>query len=45
VIKQMCDRLMIMNQGQTEALGFPEEIYQNPEREYVRKRIEAIPGA
>ena len=45
VIKQMCDRLLIMNQGQTEALGFPEEIYQNPEREYVRKLIEAIPGA
>lgn len=44
VIKQMCDRLLIMNQGKVEALGYPEEIYKNPEREYVRKLIEAIPG-
>lgn len=44
VIKQMCDRLLIMNQGQTEALGYPEVIYQNPEREYVRRLIAAIPG-
>jgi ABC-type oligopeptide transport system ATPase subunit len=44
VIKQMCDRLLIMNQGKTEALGFPEEIYRNPEREYVRQLIHAIPG-
>jgi len=44
VIKQMCDRLLIMNQGQTEALGYPDEIYKNPERAYVRRLIEAIPG-
>jgi peptide/nickel transport system ATP-binding protein len=44
VIKQMCDRLLIMNQGQTEALGYPEEIYQNPERDYVKRLIAAIPG-
>jgi len=44
VIKQMCDRLLIMNRGQVEALGYPEQIYDHPEREYVRKLIEAIPG-
>ena len=44
VIKQMCDRLLIMNQGKAEALGYPEEIYQNPEREYVKRLMEAIPG-
>ena len=44
VIKQMCDRLLIMNQGQTEALGYPEDIYNNPKREYVKRLIEAIPG-
>ncbi|MFN0036225.1 MAG: ABC transporter ATP-binding protein [Saprospiraceae bacterium] len=43
VIKQMCDRLLIMNQGQTEALGFPDDIYKNPEREYVKRLMEAIP--
>jgi peptide/nickel transport system ATP-binding protein len=44
VIKQMCDQLLIMNQGQTEALGYPADIYKNPEREYVKRLIEAIPG-
>lgn len=44
VIRQMCDRLLIMNQGRIEALGTPEDIYAHPEREYVRKLIEAIPG-
>jgi len=44
VIKQMCDRLLVMNQGRIEALGFPEDIFENPEREYVRRLVEAIPG-
>ena len=44
VIKQMCDRLLIMNRGQIEALGTPEQIYDHPESEYVRKLIAAIPG-
>lgn len=44
VIKQMCDRLLIMNQGKAEALGYPEEIYRNPERAYVKHLMEAIPG-
>lgn len=45
VIRQMCDRLLVMNQGKIEALGFPEEIYDNPQQEYVRGLMEAIPGA
>ncbi len=44
VIKQMCDRLLIMNQGKIEALGYPEDIFNNPEREYVRQLVEALPG-
>jgi peptide/nickel transport system ATP-binding protein len=44
VIKQMCDRVLIMNRGQVEEVGFPDEVYQNPEKEYVRRLIEAIPG-
>lgn len=44
VIKQMCDRLLIMNGGQTEALGYPEEIYTRPDKPYVKRLIEAIPG-
>jgi peptide/nickel transport system ATP-binding protein len=43
VIRQMCDRLLVMNQGKIEALGFPEQIFEKPEKEYVRRLIEAIP--
>jgi peptide/nickel transport system ATP-binding protein len=44
VIKQMCDRLMIMNKGRVEALGYPDELFANPATDYVRQLIEAIPG-
>ncbi|MCB0529124.1 MAG: ABC transporter ATP-binding protein [Saprospiraceae bacterium] len=44
VIKQMCDRLLVMNKGKVEAVGYPEDIFRNPEREYVRELIAAIPG-
>ncbi|MDX1913290.1 MAG: ABC transporter ATP-binding protein [Saprospiraceae bacterium] len=44
VVKQMCDRLLIMNQGQTEALGYPEDIYTRSDKPYVQRLIEAIPG-
>ena len=44
VIKQMCDRLLILNRGQVETLGFPEKIYAQPESEYVQKLMDAIPG-
>ena len=44
VIRQMCDRLMIMKNGSVEATGFPEELYNNPPTTYIRDQIEAIPG-
>jgi len=44
VIKQMCDRVLIMNQGRVEEVGFPDVVYEKPEKEYVRRLIEAIPG-
>ena len=44
VIKQMCDRLLVMQHGQTDALGFPDKMYQAPPTPYVQKLIEAIPG-
>jgi peptide/nickel transport system ATP-binding protein len=44
VIRQLCDRLLIMNHGKIEALGFPEEIFEKPEQEYVRQLLEAVPG-
>lgn len=44
VIRQMCDRLMVMKRGRTEATGFPDELYDNPPTDYIRNLIEAIPG-
>lgn len=44
VIRQMCDRLMIMNRGKTEALGFADQIFEKPDNEYVRRLISAVPG-
>jgi len=40
----MCDRVLIMNQGRVEEVGFPDVVYEKPEKEYVRRLIEAIPG-
>jgi len=44
VIQQMCDRLLVMNRGKIEALGFPENIFQQTDNEYVKNLVEAIPG-
>jgi peptide/nickel transport system ATP-binding protein len=44
VIRQMCDRLLIMNKGKAEALGYPEDIYRNPGTEYVKNLIDSVPG-
>jgi peptide/nickel transport system ATP-binding protein len=44
VIRQMCDRLLVMHAGKTEAIGVPEELYENPKNAYVRRLVEAVPG-
>ncbi len=44
VIKQMCDRVMVLRQGKIEATGTPEDLYTDPESPYVRDLIAAIPG-
>ncbi|MBL7826934.1 MAG: ABC transporter ATP-binding protein [Saprospiraceae bacterium] len=44
VIKQMCDRLLIMKDGKQEGLGIADDLFENPPTEYVKKLIKAIPG-
>ena len=44
VVKFMSDRMMVMNQGKIEELGFSENIYYNPQKEYTKKLIDAIPS-
>lgn len=43
VVKLMSDRLMVMNRGMIEEMGPTEQIYSNPQTEYTKKLIEAIP--
>ncbi len=43
VVKFMSDRMIVMNQGVIEELGEADEIYHNPQKEYTRKLIDAIP--
>ncbi len=43
VVKYMADQLLVMNQGKIEELGDADEIYTNPQKEYTKKLISAIP--
>lgn len=43
VVKFMSDRMIVMNQGKIEEMGLADEIYNNPQTEYTKKLISAIP--
>jgi peptide/nickel transport system ATP-binding protein len=43
VVKFMSDRIMVMNKGKIEELNSAEAIYTDPQQEYTRKLIDAIP--
>jgi peptide/nickel transport system ATP-binding protein len=43
VVKFISDRMVVMNKGKIEEMGFSDEIYNNPKKEYTQKLIEAIP--
>jgi peptide/nickel transport system ATP-binding protein len=43
VVKYMSDQLLVMNKGKVEELGDADEIYANPQTEYSKKLISAIP--
>lgn len=44
VLHQMCDRLMVMKDGHTEMLGFPEDMLRQTENSYTQQLMAAIPG-
>lgn len=44
VVKHISDRMIVMNKGKIEEQGYPEDIYNNPQAEYTKKLISAIPG-
>lgn len=43
VVKFMSDRMLVMNAGKIEEMDIAEKIYDNPQKPYTRKLIEAIP--
>lgn len=43
VVKFMSDRMVVMNKGKIEEMGVSDEIYENPQQEYTKKLIHAIP--
>jgi peptide/nickel transport system ATP-binding protein len=43
VVKYMADQLLVMNKGKVEEIGDADDIYANPEKEYTKKLIHAIP--
>lgn len=44
VVKYMSDQLLVMNKGKIEEIGDADEIYENPQTDYSKKLIEAIPS-
>ena len=43
VVKYMSDRLIVMRKGHIEEMGLASAIYQNPQSNYTRELIDAIP--
>ncbi|KAI9549857.1 putative glutathione import ATP-binding protein GsiA-like [Daphnia sinensis] len=43
VVKFISDRMVVMNKGRIEEMGVADEIYNNPQKSYTQKLIEAIP--
>ena len=43
VVKFMSDRMVVMNKGKVEEMGDADSIYSNPQTEYTKKLIGAIP--
>ncbi|NQY07052.1 MAG: ABC transporter ATP-binding protein [Flavobacteriaceae bacterium] len=43
VVKYMSDQLLVLNKGKKEELGDADEVYSNPQSEYTKKLIDAIP--
>ncbi|HEY4651182.1 MAG TPA: ABC transporter ATP-binding protein [Pontibacter sp.] len=43
VAKYMSDRILVMSKGQIVESGTPEQLYRNPQQEYTRTLISAIP--
>lgn len=45
VVRYMSDRLMVMKNGEIQEIGEADEVYTNPQSEYTKNLIDAIPGS
>ncbi|NQV30076.1 MAG: ABC transporter ATP-binding protein [Candidatus Marinimicrobia bacterium] len=43
VVKFMSDRMVVMNEGKIEEMGDADMVYQNPQTDYTKRLIQAIP--
>lgn len=43
VVKYMSDQVLVMNKGQIEEINDADKIYSNPQKEYTKRLIDAIP--
>ncbi len=43
VVKFMSDRMVVMNEGKIEEMGDADEVYRNPQTDYTKRLIQAIP--
>lgn len=43
VIRFISDRIVVMNQGQVEEVGYPDEMFAHPQKPYTRTLLEAVP--
>ena len=43
VVKFMSDKMVVMNQGEVVEMGDADQIYENPQSDYTKKLISAIP--
>ncbi|MCC6460265.1 MAG: ABC transporter ATP-binding protein [Saprospiraceae bacterium] len=44
VLQQMCDRLLVMEQGKIVDIGFPRTLFEQSEKAYVRTLLASVPG-
>jgi len=44
VVRYISDRIMVMNKGRVEEMGFADEVYNNPQSTYTQRLISSIPG-
>ena len=45
IARQICDRILVLYNGEIVEMGKAEDIYQNPQHEYTKKMLDSIPLA